>query len=479
MTETGTGRRPRPAAAPAEPPEQRRILLVLAVAQLLSGAGVAAGITVGALLADEMLGSARLAGVPAALFTGGAALGALGIGRLSQHRGRRPGLTAGYAVAALGSLAVVLATAVDSVALLFGALLVYGAGTATTLQARYAGADLASPARRGRAVSTVLFATTLGAVTGPNLLQATGNAAVHWGLARLSGPFLLATVAYTAAALTLALALRPDPLLRARQLAARDAELGADADADADADAAPEAEKPGPPPEVRERTERKAEKPGRPPEARERAQQQADLGTLGGRRVALGGSWGARGGRRLAAGACVMVLTQLVMIAVMTMTPVHMSHHGHGGGATGLVIALHVGAMYLPSPLTGRLIDRLGPARVAAACGPVFLAAGGVAAFAPAHRTAGLALALVLLGLGWNLGLVSGTALVTEAAPLDRRAAVQGTMDTAIAVSGAAGGLLSGLLVSATGFGTLALGGALLALACLPIARVLARPPGA
>ncbi|MEU6731682.1 MFS transporter [Streptomyces physcomitrii] len=457
MTETGTGRRPRPAAAPAEPPEQRRILLVLAVAQLLSGAGVAAGITVGALLADEMLGSARLAGVPAALFTGGAALGALGIGRLSQRRGRRPGLTAGYAVAALGSLAVVLATAVHSAALLFGALLVYGAGTATTLQARYAGADLASPTRRGRAVSTVLFATTLGAVTGPNLLEATGDAAAHWGLARLSGPFLLATVAYTAAALTLALALRPDPLLRARQLAAREAEFVAGAGAGAGAE--PKVEEPGPPPKAHQRTE-----------------QQADLGTPGGRRVAPGGSWGTRDGRRLAAGAGVMVLTQLVMIAVMTMTPVHMSHHGHGGGATGLVIALHVGAMYLPSPLTGRLVDRLGPARVAAACGPVFLAAGSLAAFAPAHRTAGLALALVLLGLGWNLGLVSGTALVTEATPLDRRAAVQGTMDTAIAVSGAAGGLLSGLLVSAAGFGTLALGGALLALACLPIARVPARP---
>lgn len=193
---------------------------MLALSQTLSGAGLAAGITVGALLAEEMLGSTGLAGLPAALFTGGAALGAVGIGRVCQRWGRRPGLTLGYATAGLGSLGVVIAAAVGSVWLLFLSLLVYGAGTATTLMARYAGADLASPARRGRAVSLVLFATTLGAVVGPNLVGVTGDVAHGLGVPRLAGPFLLAVVAYAAAAVVLGVFLRPDPLRLARVRAA-------------------------------------------------------------------------------------------------------------------------------------------------------------------------------------------------------------------------------------------------------------------
>lgn len=155
--------------APAlrEVPEQRRILAVLVFSQILSGAGLAAGITVGALLAEELLGSTGLAGVPSALFTAGSALGAVGIGQICRRWGRRPGLALGYGVGALGSLGVVAAAALGNAPLLFLALLVYGAGTATNLMARYAGADLASPARRGRAVSTVLFATTLGAWSAP------------------------------------------------------------------------------------------------------------------------------------------------------------------------------------------------------------------------------------------------------------------------------------------------------------------------
>lgn len=143
-------------------PEQRRVLTVLVAAQILSGAGLAAGVTVGALLAQDMLGSTSLAGVPSALFTIGSAAAAVAVGRISQRAGRRGGLTFGYATGALGSAGVVAAAALDTAVLLFAALFVYGAGTATSLQARYAGADLAAPERRGRAVSTVLVATTLG-----------------------------------------------------------------------------------------------------------------------------------------------------------------------------------------------------------------------------------------------------------------------------------------------------------------------------
>ncbi|MFF3273148.1 MFS transporter [Streptomyces chrestomyceticus] len=406
-----------------EPPEQKRVLIVLALSQTLSGAGLAAGITVGALLAEEMLGSTGLAGLPAALFTGGAALGAVGIGRVCQRWGRRPGLTAGYATAGLGSLGVVAAAGLGSVWLLFLSLLVYGAGTATTLMARYAGADLAAPARRGRAVSLVLFATTLGAVIGPNLVGVTGEAAHGMGVPRLAGPFLLAVVAYAAAAVVLGVFLRPDPLRLARRLAEeREAETGA-----------------APPLVTAEDT---STDPAPAP--------RTDT-------------------RKLATGAAVMTFTQLVMIAIMTMTPVHMRAHGHATETAGLVIALHVAAMYLPSPLTGMLVDRIGRLRVAAASGIVLLAAGVLAALAPAHSVPALATALVLLGLGWNFGLVSGTAIVTDAVPLATRASTQGLVDVGIAVAGATGGMASGLVVATGGYSTLALAGGIVALGLVPL----------
>ncbi|MGW4813284.1 MFS transporter [Kitasatospora cineracea] len=400
------------AGTAVDPAVQRRILRVLVVSQVLSGAGLAAGITVGALLAQEMLGSTGLAGLPSALFTAGSAVAAIAVSRISAARGRRPGLAAGYATGAVGSAGVIAAAALDSPVLLFAALFVYGAGTATNLQARYAGADLAAPGHRARAVSTVLVATTLGGVLGPNLAAPTGDLAAALGLPRLAGPFLLAGAAYAAAALVLAARLRPDPLLLARATATDGPATTADVPADPAA--------------------------------------------------------AARIRNRVLLGAQVMVVTQLVMVAVMTMTPVHMHDHGHGTAASGLVIALHVAAMYLPSPLTGRLVDRRGPLLVGAAAGLTLLAAGLVAALAPADSVALLALALALLGLGWNFGLVSGTAIITDAAPLATRARTQGAVDVAIAVSGTTGGLASGAVVDLAGYPALALGGGLLALAVLP-----------
>ncbi|MBF6137030.1 MFS transporter [Nocardia otitidiscaviarum] len=396
---------------------QRRVLTVLVSAQILSGAGLAAGITVGALLAQDMLGSTSLAGLPSALFTAGSALAAIVVGRLSQARGRRPGLAAGYLTGAVGSLGVIAAAVADNPVLLFLALFVYGAGTATNLQARYAGADLATDSHRGRAVSTVLVATTLGGVVGPNLAAPTGSLAEAVGIPYLAGPFLLAALAYTLAALVLAVWLRPDPLLLARELG------GSDPIATATGDL-PDTE----------------------------------------------GS-----GTGIATGGFVMALTQLVMVAIMTMTPVHMLHHGHGTAAAGLVIAIHVGAMYLPSPLTGWLVDRFGRLPVAAASGVTLLAAGMLAALAPGDSVALLALALALLGLGWNLGLVAGTAIITDTVPLATRAKTQGAVDVSIAVAGATGGMGSGLMVAAAGYPTLALVGGLLALAVVPAAALTAR----
>lgn len=406
-------------------PEQRRTLVVLVAAQVLSGAGLAAGITVGALLAQEMLGSTSLAGVPSTLFTLGSALAAVLIGTTSQRSGRRVGLALGYGVGALGSLGVIVAAVLDAPILLFAALFVYGAGSASNLQARYAGADLAAPAHRARALSTVLVATTLGAVVGPNLTTLTGDMAEGWGLPRLAGPFVLAAGAYACAAIVLWVFLRPDPLLlsmdRARRAAAT---LAAREHEDSDPAAVPPSD-------------------------------------------------GASSARGVALGATVMVVTQIVMVAVMTMTPIHMMHHGHEG-AVGLVIAIHVAGMYLPSPLSGRLVDRYGPRRVAILAALTLVTAGvfaGLSGGSIALVTVGLA----LLGIGWSFGLVAGTTLVTSSTEVTNRARTQGRVDVLIALAGAAGGAVSGVVVAGAGYSALALGGGVLALALVPMVAAASR----
>jgi MFS family permease len=397
----------------------RRTLIVLVASQVLGGAGLAAGVTVGALLAQDLLGSTGLAGLPSSLFTGGSAAAALLVGRLSDRRGRRTGLSVGYAAGAVGGASVVLAAVLGNVPLLLVALTVYGAGTATNLQARYAGADLAGPGGRGRAVSTVLVATTLGAVAGPNLVSVTGRAAERVGVPALAGPFALAAGAYALAGVVLWVFLRPDPLLVARRLSAATAT----------------------PPD-----------PSRP------------TGSAAGR------TGPAR--RTLTTAAFAMVATQLVMVAVMTMTPIHLRAHGHGLGAVGLVISLHIASMYLPSPLTGWLADRYGRRPVLVAAGLALLSAGVVASLAPGSSVVALTVALALLGLGWNLGLIGGTALVTDATTLDDRARAQGNIDVAVAVSGAAAGISSGAVVAASSYPALALGAGALALAIVPFTLI-------
>lgn len=443
MTRPDTAGRPLPAGTldrfdseTARRALYRRCLTVVVLSQVFGGAGLAAGVTVGALLAQDMLGAASLAGLPAALFTLGSALAAFTVGRLSQRSGRRQGLTVGFLAGAVGASGIVLAAVISSPALLFASLFVYGSGTATNLQARYAGTDLAPAHRRATAVSIAMVATTFGAVAGPNSVELTGDIAGSLGVPALAGPFMLAALAYGLAAVVLFAFLRPDPFLIAQAL--------------------------------RQHQERR-EQPG----------QSSGTGPPG--TAAKGGA----DNRVLLVGATVMVLTQIAMVAIMTMTPVHMRHHGQTLGEVGFVIGVHVGAMFLPSLVTGALVDRVGRLPMAAASGLTLLAAGVVAATAPGASLGLLTLALALLGIGWNFGLISGTALIVDATPLETRARTQGTVDVLIAIAGAGGGALSGWVVSTTSYATLSLAGGFLALLLIPAlvsvnrtARARAEPPG-
>ncbi|MGB3170994.1 MAG: MFS transporter [Rhodococcus sp. (in: high G+C Gram-positive bacteria)] len=400
---------------------QRRVLTVVVFSQILGGAGLAAGITVGALLARDMLGTDSLSGLPAGLFTLGSALAAFLVGRVSQARGRRIGLATGFAIGGIGAGGVVGAAVLDNVVLLFVALFIYGAGTATNLQSRYAGTDLARPTQRGTAISIAMVSTTLGAVAGPNLVEPLGVLATSIGVPALAGPFLMAAVVYLAAGAVLFAFLRPDPLLIARHLPRPTPDSpAAKADASADGD-----------------------------ETELKLVPRRDVG--------------------VAVGATVMVLTQIAMIAIMTMTPVHMRAHGHGLGEVGIVIGIHVGAMYLPSLITGRLVDTVGRVPMAIASGVTLLAAGVTAALAPADSLGLLVLALALLGVGWNFGLIAGTALVVDATEPESRAKVQGSVDVLIALGGAGGGALSGVVVAGTSYATLSLAGGVLSLILIPV----------
>lgn len=390
----------------------KHTLVVVGASQVLGGVGLAAGVTVGALLAEEMLNSTSFAGLPSALFTLGAAGAAFLVGRISQRWGRRPGLSFGYLAGAVGGVGVVIAASISSPVLLFLSLLIYGSGLSTNLQARYAGTDVASPRQRGQAVSTILVATTFGAVAGPNLVGPMGNVADRLGVPELAGPFILSSVAYLLAAAVLTVLLRPDPLLVARRIAAGTVDASMNA-------------------------------------------------------AALGASALQR--RGVALGASVMVVSNVVMIAIMTMTPIHMRDHGHGLSATGLVIGVHVAGMFLPSPITGYLVDRVGRIPMMIAAGITLPAAAVVAALAPHDSVAMLALALGLLGIGWNFGLVSATAMITDATPLETRAATQGTVDVCVALSGAGSGVLSGVVMAAGGYPMVAVAGGVLALALIPI----------
>jgi len=391
----------------------KKTLLIVVLSQIFGGAGLAAGITVGALLAKDMLGTDTVAGLPTALFTLGSAGAALVVGRLSQRYGRRPGLASGFLTGGIGAIGVIIAAVTNNIYILFAALLVYGAGSATNLQARYAGTDLATTKQRATAVSIAMVSTTFGAVAGPNLVNVMGDFAVSIGFPPLSGPFFLAAAAYIVAGLILLIFLRPDPFVVARAIA------------------------------LAERNARVL--------SHEFSEEEE-----------------ATDKRGIAVAALIMVLTQMVMVAIMTMTPVHMGAHGHGLSAVGMVIGFHIGAMYLPSLMTGVLVDKIGRGAMAVASGVTLLAAGIMAAVAPGESMLWITLALILLGLGWNFGLISGTALLVDATNPTNRAKMQGTIDVMVALSGASGGMLSGMVVANSSFAFLSLAGGVLSLILIP-----------
>jgi MFS family permease len=395
-----------PAAGPVDPVRvQRRTVGVLSGGVALGGLGVTVGITVGGLLARDVAGTDTAAGLGQTAGVLGAAVIAVPLARISDRAGRRAGLAAGYAVAVLGSVVTVLAAAVSSLPLLFVGLFAFGAATACGLQARYAAADLAPPERRGRDLSLVVWATTVGSVLGPNLAGPGADLGRGLGLPALGGAFAVSAVVFAVVAAGFVLLLRPDPLLLARR-------LGEGGD---------------------------SPRPRRATGAAVRAVWATPTGRLG---------------------LTSIVVAHSVMVGVMVMTPVHMGHAGGPAGTTlrviGLVISVHVAGMYLFSPLVGLLADRAGRRTTVAVGGVLLLAAAALAGTASPAAAGQLAAGLLLLGLGWSCGLIAGSTLVTESVEVEVRATAQGGTDLLMGLGAAVAGAVGGPLLAVGGFGLVA-----------------------
>lgn len=383
---------------PPAPDVQRHTRRTLMVSQVLGGVGLSGGISVGSILAEDILGGSELAGLANTTQILGSALLAVPGARLMAARGRRVGLVTGYLLAAVGAALVILAAAVRQFPLMLVGTVLFGAATTANSQARYAAVDLAEPHHRGRDLSLIVWATTIGAVLGPNLLAPAAPIGRAVGTGPLTGVWLISIVTFVVAALWLTLRLRPDPLLLARRRA-------------------------------------------------------ADSGEVATPRPGLSHAWRVITQRPGASvGVFVVALGHTVMVSVMVMTPLHMSHGGADLHLVGLVISVHVLGMYAFAPVMGRLVDRYGDRRTAVLGAAVLLVACVVSAQAPAGWSGGLTVGLFLLGLGWSATLVSGSTMLTAAVPIAERPGVQGVADLVMGLCGALGGGLSGIVVATLGY---------------------------
>ncbi len=395
---------------------QRRTVGVLSIAQVLGGVAFGATLSLGAVLAADISGDETFSGLAAAAVTFGTAIIAIPLARLAGRRGRRLSLATGMAIALVGVILVVLAAAMQSFPLLLVAFLLIGGGQAANLQSRFAAADLATDASRGRDLSIVVWATTIGAVLGPNLTGPGELVGTAIGMPPLTGPYVFTIVAQVLAIVIYFTALRPDPLLLAQRVVAE------------------------------ENTN---------PEARPIAK--ADQPRVA--RYAIFAIAAAHG----------------VMVAVMAMTPVHLLHQGATLTIIGITLSLHIAGMYALSPVFGILADRLGRIQTIL-LGQVILAAALVTASFGQDSPVAVTIGLVLLGLGWSATTVAGSTLLTEASSETQRTRRQGLSDFTMSIVAATGAILAGVILGWIGYGGLALLVGIAVIAVIALAPLGRRP---
>jgi MFS family permease len=375
---------------------QRRTVRVLALGQVLGGFGLGSVLSIGSLLAKDLSGSEAWAGSAATFSTLGSAIWAIPLARLAYGRGRRVSLATGAGFAITGAIAVINAAGLRSFPLLLIGIFLLGAGSATSLQARFAATDIPSAGKTGRSIGLVVWATTVGAVTGPNLFGPGEELGRAIGLAPLAGPFLFTVAAQTLSTLVFWFGLKPDPLKYAQEI------------------------------------QKDAGK------AKHKISFMSAVETLKAYPVA-----------RFAVIA--IALSHMVMVSVMAMTPVHLEHLGYGIVIVGFTISLHIAGMYALSPLMGFLADKFGKIQTIFLGQILFVAALLFAGLGHADRWM-VTIGLTLLGLGWSAATVAGSALLSATLPADEKTNVQGLSDSVMNLSGAFGGAVAGLLLASFQF---------------------------
>jgi MFS family permease len=368
---------------------------VLISGQVLSGVGMGATFSAGALLVAQVSGSEAWSGMAATFSTIGAAIAAIPLAALANRSGRAPALATGALIAALGAVVGLVAAVIVSFPLLLLGILMLGFGSAVNLQSRFAATDLSEPTRRGRDLAIVVWSTTVGAVLGPNLIQPADEFGQWLGLPPLSGPFVFSLIAQLLAGALYLIGLRPDPLKLATRIG--------------------------------------IERPVAP----EAAPRVADTNGV-------------------ATGIVAISLSTAVMVSVMSMTPVHLVHQGASLAIVGLTISLHVLGMFGLSPVFGLLADRIGR-EFTIAVGQVLLLIALLVTAIGAETEAVVTVGLVLIGLGWSAATVAGSTLVAESADLKHRTRTQGRADLLQSATGALGGAAAGLVLSLLGYSGLAL----------------------
>lgn len=379
---------------------ERRTVRVLASAQVLNGLGVAGTVAAGSLLVSSITDSETLAGLAQTSSVLGAAALALPLARLTQIGGRRLALSVGYLSGVIGSLLAILGGTTENVFFMLAGTFCMGAASAAGYQARFAAIDLATNETRARQLSLVVWALTIGAVLGPNMMQPSGNLANKLGLPSLVGPYLISAFALFFATLVIQVFLRPDPYLLAQQ---------------------------------RIHSSQISNETTKNVLALIRINQRAIFALVS---IAIG---------------------HIAMVSIMVMTPVHMAHVDVTLTIIGLVISVHILGMYAFSPLVGSLSDRVGRIKTIQIGVLILLLSALISGFAKADDSITLGIGLFLLGLGWSLTLIAGSALLAESVSDEMKTSVQGASDLVMNLSGAGGGALAGLIIGTLSYGWLCL----------------------
>jgi len=372
---------------------QRKTIRVLALGQVLGGFGLGSVLSIGSLLARDLSGSEAWAGSAATFSTLGAAIWAIPLSRLAYARGRRVSLASGAALAITGAMAVIESANLRLFPLLLLGIFLLGAGSATSLQARFAATDIPMPGKTGRSIGLVVWATTIGAVTGPNLFGPGDQLGEALGLPPMTGPFLFTVAAQIGSTLVFWFGLRPDPLLYAQKLETK---------------------------------------------TKNKISLKSALQTLRENPVP-----------RFAVFA--VALSHMVMVSVMSMTPVHMQDMGYDLVVVGFTISLHIAGMYALSPVMGILADKIGKVQLILLGQFMYLLAIAFAGFGDMDRVQ-VTIGLTLLGLGWSASTVAGSALLSSSVPANEKTNVQGVSDSTMNLSGAIGGGIAGSILSVVAF---------------------------